>query len=90
MFAERSIENVSYYYFPTDMDPVEADASDYVRVSDSLDRESLDFALIDRTYRDHCAIAALDRIRPGGVMVIDNVERYLLSKSRTPTARIHA
>jgi predicted O-methyltransferase YrrM len=90
MLTEQSIENVSYHHFPKDMNPAEAGASGYVRVTDSLDPESLDFALIDGTYRDHCAIAVLDRIKPGGVMIIDNVERYLPSESHSPNARSHA
>ncbi len=45
-----------------------------------------DVVLIDGIHRDDCALAALDLVVPGGVVVIDNVERYLPSRSRAPEA----
>ena len=39
--------------------------------------EGIDFALIDGIYRDHVTLFLLPKIRLGGVLVIDNVNRYL-------------
>lgn len=42
--------------------------------------------LVDGIFRDACALAAIDHLAPGGVLVIDNVERHLPSQSRSPEA----
>jgi predicted O-methyltransferase YrrM len=53
-------------------------------VAQSLGTESIDFALVDGLYRDHVSLALLPKIRPGGVLVIDNVNRYIPSLTRSP------
>lgn len=61
--------------------------SDYARTALQFDDKSLDFVLVDGICRDHCARLALPKIRSGGFLVIDNVERYLPSDSRSPNSR---
>lgn len=48
--------------------------------------ESLDFALVDGIFRDHCASGVLGKLKPGGLLVIDDAHRYLPSSSRSPFA----
>lgn len=52
-----------------------------------LPDESLDFVLVDGKDRDRCAVNAVAKLKPGGLLIIDNVERYLPSASRCPYAR---
>jgi len=47
---------------------------------------TVDVILIDGLHRDVCALAAIDVLAPGGLVIIDNVERYLPSSSRAPEA----
>ena len=63
--------------------------SEYVAVARNMTPSSLDFCLIDGTARDHCALASLDKIKPGGILIIDNVERYIPREQKTcsPNAR---
>ena len=42
---------------------------------------SIDFAIVDGLYRDHCALAILPKIKPGGCILIDDSHRYLPSTS---------
>jgi predicted O-methyltransferase YrrM len=51
--------------------------------------ESFDLVLIDGKYRDRCAIEALQKLKPSGWLIIDDVHRYLPKepKSLTPRAR---
>ena len=58
----------------------------YVRVLDSFSKDSLDFALVDGRYRDICANMVLDKIRPGGIVVIDNANCYLPCDSISPNS----
>lgn len=61
----------------------------YVRLAETIAPESLDFCLVDGDLRDHCALAGLGLLKPGGLIVVDNVERHLPRdpKSRAPCAR---
>ena len=48
----------------------------------------LDFVLVDglSALRDRCTLTAIPKIRSGGVLVIDDIHRYLPSPSRAPLA----
>jgi hypothetical protein len=64
-------------------------ASSYVGVVASLDAESLDFVLVDGVARDHCALAARDKLKPGALLVIDNINWFYARRdpSRAPNSR---
>jgi predicted O-methyltransferase YrrM len=61
----------------------------YLRVADELAPESLDFCLVDGALREQCARAAIAKLKPGGLLIVDNIERYFPRepKSRAPNAR---
>jgi len=48
---------------------------------------AFDLILVDGLHRPHCALAALTRIKPGGMIVVDNANWYLPSSSRSPASR---
>ena len=76
--AAASVTNVDAILVPTD-------EADYLgAVNDRIERA--DLALVDGRNRDRCALWALDRVRKGGLVVIDNAERYLPSSARGPEA----
>ena len=89
MLLEKGLMGkVSYHPIPvTGYDP--ASEETYVKVADGLQPESLDFCLVDGDLRDACAEAILGKIKPGGGLVVDNVERYIPRerKSSSPNAR---
>ncbi len=61
----------------------------YVNVIRDISAGSLDFCLIDGVCRDHCALACLDKLRAGGILIVDNSELCLprKQKSRAPNSR---
>jgi hypothetical protein len=63
--------------------------SDYVGAINSYPNASLDFCLIDGVSRSQCAIVALQKIRPGGILILDNCNWYLpsLLPTRSPNSR---
>jgi predicted O-methyltransferase YrrM len=87
--AENDITNVEYLFRARDADDENADRSGYVRVVDALSEESIDFALVDGVYRVDCVHAVLDRLAPGGLLILDDAQRYLPSNSFSPEARRH-
>lgn len=85
--AER-LENRVEYYIVDDVDTVQAEAR-YVGICDAIPEGSLDFCLIDGLARDRCALGCLDRLKGGGIIIIDNINWYLPRerKSKAPNSR---
>lgn len=67
-----------------DYDP---SSSDYVQAISEFGPETLDVVIVDGKHRSHCALAALPKIAPGGVLLVDNAERYLDHKTHSPHSR---
>jgi predicted O-methyltransferase YrrM len=86
---DRGLTNVDYVLAPWDPD-LPGDQSDYVGTLRRFAVASLDFALIDGAYRDHAARLVMPRIKPGGLLIIDNVNWFLPSDSRAPASRSRA
>jgi hypothetical protein len=63
------------------------DKKEYCRVGELYPQESFDFCLVDGVERDVCALAALLLIRPGGILIVDDCNRYLPTASRSPFSR---
>jgi predicted O-methyltransferase YrrM len=59
----------------------------YVQEIRAVQPASLDYVLVDGFARDHCFLAAVDRIRQGGLLICDNANWYLPSDSRAPNSR---
>jgi len=58
----------------------------YVTAARKAPAGAVTFALVDGVLRDHCARLAIDLLRPGGLLVIDDAHRYLPHASRSPNA----
>lgn len=56
----------------------------YVDVAFGIENDALDFVLVDGDVRDECAVAALRLVKPGGLLILDNSNRYLPRHSRAP------
>jgi hypothetical protein len=64
--------------------------SAYARTALSFAEQSIDFALVDGHYRDYSAKFILPKIKPGGMLIIDNVNWYLPCQSKAPNSRTAA
>jgi len=87
MLKEEGCTNCELLFFKQDQPKELGQGTEYVSVPNMFDRYSLDFALIDGIYRSACSNAVLDRIKPGGILVLDDAQWYLPSKSITQNAR---
>lgn len=90
MFKAAGKKNITYHYAPRDKPDTDAGDSEYVGVLKQIADESVDVILDDGIYRDFCAQKALRKLRPGGVLIIDNVNWYLPSDSISPCSRSFA
>jgi hypothetical protein len=88
---ERNISNVDYRlvepdqvetafskevlrYFPDGM-PIKMGFTNYVNELLTFDDHSLDFLLVDGRARTECALIGIHKLKPGGMLVLDNAER---------------
>jgi predicted O-methyltransferase YrrM len=85
--AEKGYSNISYFLHPRQADAIAPGQSDYVLVSKSIPPASLNVVLVDGIYRAQCVLHSLPLIMAGGILVIDNVNRYLPSRSIAPNSR---
>jgi hypothetical protein len=92
--ADEGITNVDYRLVPCEPERVETAEwiaamfrSDYVRAVDAFEPKSVDFALVDGMYRSACALAVIPKLRPGALLIVDNVNWFLPSSSRAPSSR---
>lgn len=63
--------------------------SRYVSVAKDIAPGTLDLCLVDGVSRDHCVLACLKKLKPGGLLVVDNINKYIprRPKSRAPNSR---
>lgn len=90
VIADKLEGRVTLHHAPlTDSDQLAPSKCIYVRLCDEMEPDSLDFVLVDGALRDHCTWAAISKLKSGGILIIDNAERYIprQKKSRAPKAR---
>jgi predicted O-methyltransferase YrrM len=83
---DRDVSNVEYILVPEDQ-PKENGDGPYARTALAFPDASLDFALVDGYYRDYSAKYIMPKIKPGGILVIDNINWHLPSQSKAPGTR---
>jgi predicted O-methyltransferase YrrM len=81
----RGLSNVEYLLKPRDQPLDESgDPSEYARVALTFPDASVDFGLVDGQYRGECTRLLMPKIKPGGLLIIDNINWYLPSRFRAP------
>lgn len=88
--TERGAGNVDCILAPDDLPAERGAESAYARIALGFPDASLDFALVDGRYRDHTTKLILPKIKPGGMLIIDNVNWYLPCASKAPNSRTRA
>jgi SAM-dependent methyltransferase len=81
---QQGLRNVEYHLVPTDQHG--SDPHAYVGICATIPAASLDFVLVDGVLRDLCAEAALDLLKVGGLLVLDNSNWYLPHATRSPSS----
>lgn len=86
MLEDAGIYNVTQLLFEKGRNNGDA----YVQAYKKFSKNSLDFVLVDGCYRAACANTAIEYIRPGGILIIDDAHRYLPCNSKSPYSRTFA
>ena len=87
MIKDRRVTNITYVFREAGIDEDAGSDNPYVSVVHDFTDDSLDFVLIDGALRALCAAESIPKLRSGGMLVIDNVNWYLPSNSRSPNSR---
>ncbi|MBK6710287.1 MAG: hypothetical protein IPG51_08145 [Chloroflexi bacterium] len=80
----EKLENVTYTFHSVEATEKSDLQHPYVQAINQIQECGLDFGLVDGKYRDACAVSLIPKLRPGGILIVDNVERYLPSSSSSP------
>jgi predicted O-methyltransferase YrrM len=86
MLRGHATDHVDYRLASTEP-ASQPERSPYVLVASELPDRSLGFVLVDGDLREHCAVAALPKLAPGALLVVDNANWYLDRPSRSPGSR---
>jgi predicted O-methyltransferase YrrM len=80
--AARNCRNVDYRFVPLDHPESEPERPEYnplpayvKAVVDGAD-QSLDFVVVDGHYRSACIVAVLPKIKPGGLLLVDDANMW--------------
>lgn len=95
--GKKSIEdshrqNIHLMLFPIKTEELqeenyEKNKPSYVDEINSFQNNSLDFVIVDGIYRSACINRAVDKIRPGGILILDNANWFLPCHSISPGSR---
>ncbi|MER8798841.1 hypothetical protein NKH75_32760 [Mesorhizobium sp. M0984] len=79
----QKISNVDYRLASSKSDG-SCSRESYIGAVDEFREKPFDVVLVDGLFRSDCALLAVGMLESGGILIIDNVNRYLPSKSRAP------
>jgi predicted O-methyltransferase YrrM len=81
---------VDYRFIPCDHKEVDEPSSHpYADASRELPDASLDFALVDGAIRATCVNAVLGKLKPGGLLILDNANRFIPNKESGRHTTVH-
>ncbi len=91
MLAEKGLSaKVDYRLIPCPHQEHEEPATaEYASVAETIPDGSVDFALVDGNVRATCMPIAIRKVKPGGLLILDNANRYLPNISLGKPATIH-
>lgn len=88
---DEKVENAKLYHIKLDhpeSDPTSVDydvTPKYVAVAQEFQNDQLDFVVVDGHYRLTCVKEAIPKIKPGGLLLIDNTNWLPLEKWGVPS-----
>lgn len=80
--AQNGVANVDYRLVP--LEHPESEPEDamyeplpaYVRTADGFPDSGLDFVVVDGHYRTHCVRRAVPKVKPGGYLLVDDINLW--------------
>lgn len=83
--AQLGLSNVIYKHVPANQEIADdPHKRAYIEADAGIRPNSLDYALVDGWYRGECALRAVDLLKPGGLLIVDNVQEFIPRATRSP------
>jgi len=73
------------YYFKS-INKFQPERSDYLDILEKLSPASVDYILNDGKIRDYVALRSVEKLKSGGLFILDNAERYLPNSLKLPSS----
>ena len=91
MLAEKRLaDRVDQRHVACDLNEQdEPDRHAYADVANEFPDGALDFAMVDGMIREACMRAVIPKIKPGGLLILDNANRYFPNPSLGAYATVH-
>ncbi len=86
LFKDKGIANVDYRLAEIGVPERPRSDEPYIAVASEFADASFDVILVDGMYRGDCVLAVISKLKPGGLLVIDNIQWFLPSRSISPGA----
>jgi len=83
---EKNLTNVDYRLIQEHEEEIQPSDSKYIRAIDDFESNSLNFILIDGIFRGFCANKAVNKVKPFGLLIVDNINWFLPSDTISPSS----
>ncbi len=74
------------YRLRDEEDDSDTENAEYCQIFNELKPGSIDIALVDGKHRAYTALKNIPLLKPGGILLIDNVNWFLPSDTNSPTS----
>jgi hypothetical protein len=90
LIERNLVGKVTYRFIPCEHREVdEPDRHPYAEAARTIPDDSLDFALVDGNIRAACVGAILPKLKAGGLLILDNANRYLPNGDANGHTTVH-
>lgn len=90
ILARKGLKNVTLHHCQVGSEQSDPAAeSEYSDVINKFPDNHFGFVLVDGKSRDKCALNAISKLKSGGLLIIDNVNWYLPSRSKSPKSQTY-
>jgi predicted O-methyltransferase YrrM len=88
---DQGINNVVYKFVRTERGlPDDPGRKTYVLADSEIAPGSFDYVLVDGYCRDECAMRAVEVLKPGGILIIDNANWFIPHPTHSPASATSA
>jgi hypothetical protein len=84
IITKNNITNIDYYH--KESKSINEIDSPYYKALDNIKDNTIDFILIDGSLRSSLALISCVKLKPGGILVLDNANLYLPHETYSPSS----
>ena len=86
LLESQGLDSATLHHAPVETEGQDRENPLYLRLGRAMPDSSLDFILVDGVLRDRCTEVAMSKLKPGGLLIIDNANWYLPHVTHSPAS----